>query len=272
MTIVKTTVYYIVEYANDMCQVSEQDATKMNTQDNTNGSGPGTENVGPKKTKTTEFPSGPVPPHRHRNNGLFSLPVVGAAIYALLNRPPETVAEFRAILAKHSPSDVTLLDEVLTAIPEGVPLRTVVKKVAAIKSRNYFGRMVEAPDLNGSSPASSAVILPLPPDFVDLAEQASHVFILREHHVPHHFDHLDPCFIPSKPREIREIFQATVTLAFEATFSGDGCLYTRGEIVDLLDVMEDAGMKPKLLVHFMPHHPPHEPFAPISATWEFEEI
>src|SRR5206468_3409615 len=120
--------------------------------------------------------------------------------------------------------------------------------------------MVDSPESNGAEQPTSAVILPLPPHLGDVVEEAhpDFIFALRDHPVPHHFKHLNARSIPTKPREVRELFQTVTILKFEACYFTDALPHTRDEIVDLLEILFDSNLKPKLMIHSMPHHPPHE--------------
>jgi len=209
--------------------------------------------------------------------GLFSLHVVGSAIYGLLGRSPETREELNEILAKRSPSDVCLLKQVISTLPQNHSIREIIKILAARKSRDYYERFEEdaaVPNIDGAKQSRRAVILPLPPHLTYIVEDTSPelIFKLKEHPIPHHLNHLNARHIPSKIREIREIFQSVTSLSFEGYYITNGYLHTREEIVDLLDALTEVSFKPRLVIHTMPHRPPHEAFTQVGKEWEVVEI
>jgi hypothetical protein len=217
-----------------------------------------------------------LPPHfrNGRSNGQFSLLVVGEGVYGLLGEPPETREELRAILLRRSPSDIPLLDEVLATASEDFSVKHVLRILAALKSRDYYERILANSTSGNHEPSGTAVILPLPRHLEDEVYEASpdRIFILRGHPLPHHLAHLDPKYIPTKPRDIRDLFAHVARLKFEACYISNGSVATREEIVALLEVFEDTEIRPKLLIHCMPHQPPHETFERIGDGWEVSEI
>ena len=209
-----------------------------------------------------------------QRNGLFAIQVVGPAIYGLIAHPPETREQLKAIIAARSPADAPLLEEVLQGSADGVSVRRIVWILAARKSCKRYAQMVEEPEMNGAHQATTAVVLPLPPHLEEIVEEACPdlIFLLRDHPLPPHLDYIDARTIPTKPREVRELFQPVTSVAFEGCFYGSYQVHTRVEIVDLLETLEDSGLRPRLLVHPMPHHPPEESFAAIGEGWTITEL
>jgi len=153
-------------------------------------------------------------------------------------------------------------------------VRRIVWILAARKSCKRYTQMIEEPEMSGTTQLATAVILPLPPHLEEVVYEASSdlIFLLQDHEIPHHLHRIEPRSIPTKMREVRELFQTVTSVAFEGCFQGNAKVLTRAEVADLLETLEDGGLKPRLLVHSMPHHPPHESFTAIGNGWDISEI
>ncbi|MBP6507669.1 MAG: hypothetical protein KA257_08905 [Opitutaceae bacterium] len=193
----------------------------------------------------------------------------------LLETPPSSREKLVDMIARRAKADLSLLEKILASIPPEMSPQAIIFRLALLKTDYYITRLaalVAACDQNAANPA---VILPLPPHLLAWLEElvpAEMFFNPLGHSPPPHDLSRRALPLPTKPREVREQFRAISVIGLEGCLLDDGTLGTRAAVADFLELLEDGGIRPHLMVHLMPHRHPELEFARIADGWTVAEI
>jgi hypothetical protein len=233
------------------------------------------------------------PPHHHRparrgvgRSSQYPEQVVGP-IGRLLDKADDfdDLKELEDLIEKRHSTDFKYFESAIDGIKEAgrdPSVKMVLRVMADMKAIEWYSRdrmaalqNTHAGDVgNANGGGTHAVILPIPPHSSYLIDEASvgMIFVLPNHHVPHHLDDLEVADLPSRARKVKEVFASVTNLTFEGVVDRKGAVSTRREIVDLLADLADAGIKPSLRVQIMPHIPHHESFEEIEGAYDVESF